>query len=106
VKATLKAYLYMVQEYDFSIPGIPKVWKPDLWAHKAADSESRIFIREIAVEVEPPEDFNPVPAQVTALEAEKARALAEYQKSVAEINERLSKLLCIQMSPTDHVSVA
>lgn len=106
MKATLKAYLYMVQEYDFSLSGIPKVWKPDLWAHKAPDSESRIFLREVGVEVEAPDDFNPVPAQVAALEAEKAQALAEYQKTVVEINERLSKLLCIQMSPTDHVSVA
>ena len=39
-----------------------------------------------------PEDFNVHTAQVAALEAEKAKAIADYQATVASINERLGKL--------------
>ena len=39
-----------------------------------------------------PEDFNVHAAQVAALEAEKAKAIADYQATVASINERLGKL--------------
>ena len=42
-----------------------------------------------------PEDFNPVSAEVASLEAQKLTALADYQRTVAEINTRLSKLQAI-----------
>jgi len=42
-----------------------------------------------------PDDFNPVAAEVAALEQQKVIALRAYQESVAEINERLSKLMAI-----------
>lgn len=42
-----------------------------------------------------PEDFNPVAVEVGALEARKLKALADYQRTVAEINTRLSKLQAI-----------
>jgi hypothetical protein len=93
---TQKIHLCMRQQYDWeAVPFGAKVWKPVLLTYKSADDEDCLFIREVEVAVDVPPDFNPVPAQVAALEAAKAKALAEYQKSVAEINERLSKLLCI-----------
>ena len=42
-----------------------------------------------------PPEINVVAQQVAGLEAAKAKALADYQKTVAEINDRLSKLLAI-----------
>ena len=42
-----------------------------------------------------PDDFNPVAAEVAALEQQKVLALRAYQQSVTEINERLSKLQAI-----------
>ena len=45
--------------------------------------------------VDIPENFNPIPQQVAALERQKAEALQKYQTTVAEINERLSKLQAI-----------
>ena len=39
-----------------------------------------------------PEDFNAHAAQVAALQAEKAKAIADYMATAASINERLSKL--------------
>ena len=42
-----------------------------------------------------PEDWNVHSAQVAALEAEKQQAVADYQATVASINERLGKLLAL-----------
>ena len=70
-------------------------WLPQLWYVRIDDQENRVFINEQTVTVEVPEDFNPVPAQVAALEKAKAEALAAYQKTVGELNDRLSKLLAL-----------
>jgi hypothetical protein len=78
----------------------PRAWVPEVWAFQMDNAEDRIYIGTQTVSVEVPEDFNPVPAQVAALEAEKAKALAKYQQSVAQINERLSKLLAITNEAT------
>ncbi len=42
-----------------------------------------------------PLDWNVVAAEVASLEEQKLTALAEYQKSMASINDRLSKLLAL-----------
>jgi hypothetical protein len=39
-----------------------------------------------------PEDFNPTAQKLAALEAAKVKAREEYQATVAELNERISKL--------------
>lgn len=45
-----------------------------------------------------PDEFDPVPAQVAALEAQKLAALADYRAAVGAINDRLQKLLAIECS--------
>jgi hypothetical protein len=98
MKVPVKAYLFMEHEYtaDYSA----KEWRPALWKCEVGDAEDRIFIGERNVEIEIPDDFNPVQAQVAALEKQKLAALALYQQSVAEINERLSKLQAIEHQPS------
>ena len=95
MKQLITVYLCMRQKYKADYSGMD--WAPDLWSFKPSppDSEDRIYIGERQVEIDLPDDFNPVPAQVRALEAEKAEALAKYQRSVAEINERLANLTAI-----------
>ena len=51
---------------------------------------------ERAVVVDIPENFNPVAAEVESLNARKVQALQDYQNTVAQINDRLSKLLAIE----------
>ena len=76
--------------------GYQSGWTPVLWSCRVADTDARVFVSEQEFEVEVPEDFNPVPAQVAALEAQKLEALQKYQQAVAELNERLSKLLPLE----------
>jgi hypothetical protein len=99
-KQTVKGFMFMEYESDWAHGDYcnPKWWAR--WREfKPEDSETRIFIREMDVEFDVPDDFDPIPKQVAALEAEKRAALAEYQSKVADINERLSKLQAITYDP-------
>ena len=42
-----------------------------------------------------PANFNMHAAQVASIEAEKLKAIADYQATIASINERLGKLLAL-----------
>lgn len=96
MKRPCKAFLFMAEQWDWDKnPGGP-LWEPELWGVKMDENAHRVFLREVSFEVEVPDDFNPVPHQVAALEKEKRAALEAYQKRVGEINERLSKLLAIE----------
>lgn len=50
---------------------------------------------ERIVTVDEPPAFNVTAAEVAALQAQKAQALEDYQRTVSQINERLSKLQAI-----------
>ena len=51
---------------------------------------------EVAYDV--PADWSPVAAEVAALQAQKKKALEDFQRTVAQINERLSKLQAIEVA--------
>ena len=98
MKKSIKAYLHMQMtypaEFDADKP-FEMEWTPTLYSFKGDPSETMVFIREMQVDVVIPDDFDPVPTQVKALEKLKLAALEKYQNDVAEINERLSRLLAL-----------
>jgi hypothetical protein len=100
-KQTVKGFMFMEFEYDWEDFSIERQWRPRWLPFKADDSADRVFIKEMSVEFDIPDDFDPIPKQVAALEAEKREALAEYQSKVASINERLSKLQAITYTPEE-----
>ena len=63
---------------------------------KAPDDDYRVWVSEQEVEIDVPEDFDPRQLQIAALEARKAKAMADYQKSVTDINDRISKLTALE----------
>jgi hypothetical protein len=93
MKKTVTIHLFMEQVYKADYSG--REWVPDVWSVKVDESERRIYIGPQEITIEVPEDFNPVPQQVAALKKQKAEALAAYLRTVAELNERLSKLLAL-----------
>lgn len=93
MKKTIKQWLFMAYTYTEDYRG--QEWRPVIYRFKASDDKDLIFISDIEVEVTIPDDFDPIPKQVAALEAEKLKALQEYQARVAELNEQLSRLLAI-----------
>jgi len=100
--ATVQAtgFVFMKLDYSSNADGHlnycgPKQWRPELWSCRVADTDERIFVGMQTLSVDVPDDFNPTAKQVAALEREKQEALRLYQSTVAQINERLSKLLAI-----------
>lgn len=96
----MTVHLCMALDYPMGADGLrdyskEQEWSPEAWGFKPNDSDERIYVGPRQITVEIPDDFNPVPQQVAALEKEKAEALEKYQQAVAQINERLSKLLAI-----------
>jgi len=102
VKSTAPLYIFMSRKTDFSLEGYPKVWRPEGWPIKIAEDADTIFLEERKVEVDVA-NFDPVPKQVAALEAAKAKAYLECEKLVASINQQLSQLLAIENNPTQEV---
>lgn len=89
MKITLSAHVYM--ERDF----LGKM-EYRLYGFDGLDQETfGVYVGPVSVDYEIPADFNPVAAQVKALKAKKAEALDAYNRTVAQINEQLSKLLAI-----------
>lgn len=86
----LNAFLYMNQSC------LTGKWEPCLLSFKADNTEYRVFVRECEVEVDVPSEFDPVAGQVEALRAAKSAEIARHLESIQGLNERLSKLLCIE----------
>ena len=66
---------------------------------KVDDDEHRTYIGEQEVEIEVPDNYDPTAQKIAALEKKKQKVMADYQKTVNEINERISKLQAIEYTP-------
>lgn len=60
------------------------------------DNEYHTFVGEQEVEIDVPDNYDPRPQKIAALEKQKQKAMADYQKSVLDINDRISKLLALE----------
>ena len=67
-----------------------------LASFKLDDNESRTYVGEQEIEIEVPDNYDPRAQQIAALEALKQKVMADYHKSVMEINERIGKLLALE----------
>ena len=63
---------------------------------KLDDTDHRTLVGEQEVEIEVPDNYDPTPKKIAALEAQKAKVMADYQKSVTEINTRINKLQALE----------
>lgn len=60
------------------------------------DTQDRTYVGEQEIEIDIPDDYDPRAQQVAALEALKQKVMADYHKSVTDINDRISKLLALE----------
>ena len=63
---------------------------------KIEDNEYRTFVCEQEIEIEVPDNYDPRAQKIEALQAHKLKIMADYQKTVTEINARISKLQAIE----------
>lgn len=94
-KHTIKGYI-TYHKYNWSDTPVIQFcpWKP------TEDHETAI-VRAHSLEVEIPDDFNPVPLMVAGLEEKKRLARVRLADELREIDEQMSKLLCIESKPSE-----
>ena len=63
---------------------------------KLSDDEYRTYVGSQEIEIDVPDDYDPRAQKVAALEEKKKRAMADYQKTVTDINERISRLQALE----------
>lgn len=68
----------------------------EIWFGKMDDDEHRTYVGEQEVEIEVPDAYDPRAQQIAALEKQKQKVMADYQKSVNEISDRINKLQAIE----------
>jgi len=87
IKTTIRIYFC---KYSFESEGkfVPFAYP--------VDSENYTFVCEQDIELDIPDNYDPRAQQIAALEAQKTKAMADYQKSVTDINDRISKLTALE----------
>jgi DNA-binding transcriptional regulator GbsR (MarR family) len=68
----------------------------ELYSAKLDDAEFRTYVCSQEIEIDVPADYDPRAQQIAALEKQKQEAMADFQKSVDDINERISKLQALE----------
>lgn len=63
---------------------------------KIDDCEHQTYVCEQEIEINVPDDYDPRAQKIAALEKHKQKVMADYQKTLVEINERISKLQAIE----------
>ena len=54
------------------------------------------FVCKQEIEMDVPDDYDPRTQQISALEKQRTKVMADYQKSVTDINDRISKLQALE----------
>ena len=90
MKIKITVYVYF-QKFEWDKEGTYQVY-----SFKFKDDDTRTFVCEQEVELEVPDNYDPTAQKIAALEAQKARAMADFNKTVLEINTRISKLQALE----------
>ena len=67
-----------------------------IYSCKMSDAEHRTYVGDQEIEIEIPDNYDPRAQQIAALEQELKGIMADYQKSVTDINRRISELQAIE----------
>jgi len=90
MKTTLTMHLYYTK-YQWDDEG-----NFELYPFQFDDNEHRSYVGERQVEIEVPDNYDPRAQQIAALEKKKQQVMADYQKTVTEINACISNLQALE----------
>lgn len=88
MKVTIKGFIHYRKD-DWCVFNDYQIY-PYESSHSGA-----VCVCPVSVEVEIPDDFNPITAQVAALENEKRVIKAVFAKNLMALEDSISKLTCI-----------
>ena len=94
MKVTVKGFVFWKKGYQEE--GVFELLPWDCRELDETNRSGRVFVKEHTTEIEVPDDFDPRPLQVAALEAEKQKARAEFHARVTEIDQQIQNLLTIE----------
>ena len=63
---------------------------------KLEDTECRTYVGDQEIEIDVPENYDPRAQKIAALEKQKQKIMADFQKSVTDINRRISELQALE----------
>ena len=67
-------------------------------SYQIKDDTNYSYVGPQEIEVDVPDHFDPRPAQIAVLEAQKQKVMADFQKSVTDINRRISELSALEQT--------
>ena len=88
VKTTVHIHYF---KFDWDAEG-----RFEVLSFKADDDNYRTYIGQQEIEIEVPDDYDPRAQQIAALEKQKQKVMADYQKTVTGINDRINKLQALE----------
>lgn len=95
MKVTIKGFITLLNpkhaycgSYDFLLYDITG----------ASFADGRVMIMPHTIEVDIPDDFDPRPHQIAALQADRTKLQAAFSARVTEIERQISELTCLEMS--------
>jgi hypothetical protein len=68
----------------------------EIWSMRMDDDDYRVYVCSQEIEIEVPDNYDPRAPQIAALEKKKQKVMAEYQKTVTEINDQINKLQALE----------
>lgn len=94
-KATIKGHLFLY------VP-MSTAEKP-VYTFNATDISGDLFIKVCphTIEAEIPDDFDPVPQQIAALNEQKRHLRVKLAEALANIDDRISKLSALTFEPAE-----
>ena len=67
-----------------------------VYPFKIDDTDHLTYVSTKEIEIEVPDNYDPRAQKIAALQAQKHKIMADYQKTVTEINARISELQAIE----------
>ena len=65
-------------------------------SYQIKDDVNYSYVGPQEVVIDVPDQFDPRPAQIAVLEAQKQKVMADFQKSITDINRRISELNALE----------
>lgn len=96
MKVELNGFITWMPEYQGSREGRFELlpWDVRTWEEK--NRGGRIFVKEHISVVDVPDDFDPTQLQIADLEEAKAKARADFQARITELDRQINSLLAIE----------
>jgi GH35 family endo-1,4-beta-xylanase len=90
MKTTITAHLHYLK-FTWEEKG-----EYELFTCKFKDDENRTYIGELQLEIDVPDDYDPRAQQIAALEKQKQQVMADSQKTITEIDGKISNLKALE----------